>query len=90
MLRLGVWGGVICENVVQAVARDIFMDCCLRIEGEGIPILMRIHDEVVCLVPLDQAEGYLQAILNIMSTPPEWADGLPLAAEGSLSLVYKK
>jgi DNA polymerase I-like protein with 3'-5' exonuclease and polymerase domains len=90
MLRLGVWGGVICENVVQAVARDIFMDCCLRIEGEGIPILMRIHDEVVCLVPLDQAEGYLQAILNIMSTPPEWADGLPLAAEGSLSPVYKK
>ena len=90
MLRLGVWGGVICENVVQAVARDVFMDCCARIEAAGLPILMRIHDEVVCQVDQDTAESNLQTITQIMSTPPEWAEGLPLAAEGSLSQVYKK
>jgi DNA polymerase len=90
MMRLGVWGGVICENVVQAVARDVFMHCCVKIEEEGIPIIMRVHDEVVCLVPEDQAEGYLQAVINLMSTPPDWAEGLPLAAEGSLSPIYKK
>lgn len=91
MMRLGLWGGTICENVVQAVARDIFMDCCLRIDEEGIPILMRIHDEVVCQIPDDpKGLGCLEKIISIMSTPPVWAEGLPLAAEGSLSKVYKK
>jgi hypothetical protein len=90
MMRLGFWGGVLTENLVQAVARDVFMDCCLRISGEGIPIIMRVHDEVVCQVQDEAAESALELITEIMSTPPDWADGLPLAAEGSLSKCYTK
>jgi hypothetical protein len=44
----------------------------------------------VCLVREDEAEAKLAQILSIMSTPPEWAHGLPLAAAGSLSKTYKK
>ena len=95
MMRLGFWGGVICENLVQAVARDVFMDCCLRIaklnETLYCPIIMRVHDEVVCQTLDDgTADLALEAITHIMSTPPEWAEGLPLGAEGSLSHCYKK
>lgn len=90
MMRLGLWGGVCVENLVQSVARDIFMHHCLKIEGAGIPVLMRIHDEVVCLVPEESAQERLNQIISIMSTVPEWAPGLPLGAEGSLSKVYKK
>jgi DNA polymerase len=89
-MRLGFWGGVVCENLVQATARDVFMDCCLRIEAAGIPILMRIHDEVVCQVPEESAQERLNQIIDIMSTAPEWATGLPLAAKGGLSKIYKK
>jgi DNA polymerase I-like protein with 3'-5' exonuclease and polymerase domains len=90
MLRLGTWGGKIVENLVQAVARDVFMDRCLAIEAAGIPILMRVHDEVVCLVKDEEAEQKLQQIKEIMSTSPSWASDLPVGVSGSLSQVYKK
>jgi len=90
LMRLGFWGGVLTENIVQATARDVFMHQCLKIEESGIPVLMRVHDEAVCLVGEGKAEESLQKIVAIMSTAPDWAKGLPLAAEGSISNVYKK
>lgn len=90
LMRLGLWGGVVTENLVQGVARDVFMHHCLQIEEAGIPVIMRIHDEVVCLVREEGAQQKLDQIVSIMSTPPEWAPGLPLGAEGSLSNIYKK
>jgi DNA polymerase I-like protein with 3'-5' exonuclease and polymerase domains len=90
LMRLGTWGGSVCENVVQACARDVFMDCCMRIEDAGYPIIMHIHDEVVCLVPEENSDVSLGNIVEIMSTAPEWAEGLPIAAEGHLSPFYKK
>ncbi|KKN17961.1 hypothetical protein LCGC14_0960690, partial [marine sediment metagenome] len=30
------------------------------------------------------------SLMDIMSNGPEWADGLPLAAEGEISETYKK
>lgn len=90
MMQLKFWGGVICENLVQGTARDVFMEQCLRIEEAGIPVIMRVHDEAVCLVPEESAQERLNQIISIMSTAPEWAPGLPLAAEGGLSKTYKK
>jgi DNA polymerase len=90
LMRLGFWGGVLTENLVQATARDVFMHQCMEIEKAGIPVLMRVHDEAVCLVPEKTAQEQLNRIIEIMSTAPEWAAGLPLSAEGSLSKVYKK
>ena len=90
LMRLGLWGGVLAENATQAMARDVFMYHCTQIRKQGIPILMRIHDEVVCLVKEEEAEAKLAQIIEIMSIPPAWCSTLPLAAEGSLSKVYKK
>ncbi|NDE16417.1 hypothetical protein EBZ80_15945 [bacterium] len=90
LMRIGFWGGVLTENIVQATARDVFMTQSLAIERAGIPVLMRVHDEVVCLVKEDEAEAKLAQIISIMSTPPDWAQGLPLSAAGSLSKTYKK
>lgn len=90
LMRQGLWGGVLTENLVQATAREVFMHHCAEIEAAGIPVLMRVHDEVVCLVREDGAEETLAEIIRIMSEPPEWAPGLPLAAEGHLSKTYTK
>ena len=90
LMRLGFWGGVLTENLVQATARDVFMHQCLQIETWGIPVIMRVHDEAVCLVPEESAQKRLDQIISIMSTAPEWAPGLPLSADGSLSKTYKK
>jgi DNA polymerase len=77
-------------NLVQGVARDVFMHQCVEIEKAGIPVVMHVHDEVVCLVPEDSAQEKLEQIISIMSKEPDWAPDLPLSAEGSLSKVYKK
>lgn len=87
---LKFWGGILTENLVQAVARDVFMNRCLEIQSRGIQTIMRVHDEVVCIVPEGQAEKKLKEIITVMSTAPTWAPGLPLAAEGGISKVYKK
>ena len=89
-MRLPFWGGILTENLVQATARDVFMHHCMEVERAGFPVTMRVHDEVVCLLKEETAEDDLKQILGIMSTPPEWAVGLPLAADGKLSDVYRK
>ena len=89
-MRLGFWGGVLTENLIQSAARDVFMTQTLALEKKGFVVIMRVHDEVVCLVREEEAEQKLAEIISIMSTPPEWAHGLPLSAEGSLSKTYKK
>lgn len=78
------------ENVVQALARDVFADCLLRAEAAGLRVTWSVHDELICEVPEDQAEDGLAMLLEIMSTPPEWIPDLPLAAEGSIENRYTK
>ena len=62
----------------------------LRIDAQGYPIVMHVHDEAVAEVPMSEAEESLREIEAIMSEPIEWAEGLPLAADGYVTPFYKK
>ena len=48
----GAYGGVWFENIVSGIARDILVEAMFRIEAAGYPIMMHVHDEVVCEVPI--------------------------------------
>jgi DNA polymerase len=83
-----VYGGLLAENVVQAVARDILAEAILATEQAGYPVVLSIHDEVVARVPEEQAEECLAFLIDALSTPPAWAEGdrnLVLAAEGHIA-----
>lgn len=58
-------------------------------EEAGFAIVMRIHDELVTEVD-DNDEHTVGMLSKIMSTVPEWAQGLPLAAAGYEATRYKK
>jgi hypothetical protein len=82
-----LWGGVITENAVQAIARDIFADGLLRLEKAGINVVLHAHDEVVCEVDPDFDP---RVIVELMTVCPKWIKGLPLAAEAKETSRYVK
>jgi len=79
-----IWKGVLIENAVQAIARDILADALLKCDAAGLNVVLHVHDEIV----LDGG-GY-DELVKIMSSPPEWADGLPLSAKGYCAKRYRK
>ena len=87
--RLETYYGKLVENIVQAIARDVFMSGMRRAELEGYPVVLRVHDELVCEVP-DKRDFTHERLAGMMSTNPGWSVGLPLAAAGFSSYRYRK
>lgn len=85
-----LWGGVVAENLSQALARDIFSDMMLRLEEQGIRIIFHVHDEFVIECKEDDAEDVLAKTIKVMSEAPSWIDDIPLAAEGTILSHYQK
>ena len=85
-----LWGGLVAENVSQALARDIFSDMLLRVEKAGYKIIMHVHDEMVIEADESESEEVLQNVIKIMSEPPTWIPDIPVAAEGSILTKYEK
>jgi DNA polymerase len=86
--RQRLYGGLIVENIVQAVARDIMAEGMLRVEDHGFQVVLSVHDEVVAEVPKDfQTVRFFE---DLLSTPPAWAADCPISAEGWRGERYKK
>lgn len=85
-----IWRGLLAENITQALAREVFCEQILQIENAGLEIVLHVHDEIVVEVAEADAQDALQTMVNIMSTSPEFAPDLPLAAEGGIFNCYGK
>jgi DNA polymerase len=79
----GAFGGLLLENITQALCRDIFVEAMPPLEAAGYFLTMHTHDEYCCEVP--QGFGSLDEFLAIITTPPNWAPDLPIAAKGRIS-----
>lgn len=86
--RTSTFGGRLVENAVQAIARDIMCDAITRLEASGYPVVLHVHDEIVCETPI----GTLPAaeMERIMCVRPEWGADIPIGAEGFTAQRYKK
>ena len=84
--RARLWKGLACENITQAIANDILRHSLRQLEPLGV--VLHVHDEIV--IETDQPEAVAAQLERVMATPPQWAMGLPLAAEVSVMERYGK
>ncbi len=82
--RARLWRGLACENITQATAADILRHALRQLPD----VVLHVHDEIV--IETDQPDAMLAEMQRVMSTPPAWAEGLPLAAEADIMSRYGK
>ncbi|EIK3148118.1 DNA polymerase [Salmonella enterica] len=83
------YGGKLAENITQALCRDLLAYALVNVDAAGWPIILHVHDEVVCEVP-NEPEYSVAKLEAMMCTLPSWAAGFPLAAEGAELMRYAK
>lgn len=83
------YSGKLVENLVQSTARDILMRGIANAEKAGYKVVMHVHDEIIAEAP-DTPEFSAEGLAKCMTSMPEWADGLPLAAAGFEGYRYRK
>lgn len=89
--QLGVqetFGGKACENVTQAIARDLLAHAMLNLEAHGYRIVFHVHDE--CVMEMPMGTGSVEEACAIMGETPDWCSDLPLRADGYECASYRK
>lgn len=85
--RKQFWHGLITENCVQALCRDLLCGAMLRLDKLGLDIVLHVHDEIVA--ELDDA-AQLHDMEREMRASEAWSEGFPIEVEGHVSTRYGK
>jgi DNA polymerase len=98
-----LYGGLLTENIVQAIARDLLADALVRLQNITIPlssgeiataqIVLHVHDEIIWELALNSDDDALwkeagQSLVQQMIELPPWASGLTLSASGFIASRY--
>lgn len=86
--RLETFGGKLVENIVQAIARDLLASAMMNVANAGYDIVFHVHDEIIAEAP--DSQGSVDEMCKLMSINPDWADGIPLSADGYECEYYRK
>ena len=86
--RLETFGGKLTENIVQGTARDLLANALINAANAGYDTVFHVHDEIICEVP--NGYGSVDELCRLMCIKTDWADGLPLNADGFECEYYKK
>jgi DNA polymerase len=82
----GLW----VENLVQAVARDVLAHGLRRANADpGLEVVGHVHDEILCLADIDDADA-LPRLERHMADAPPWCADAPISAKGWTGAYYRK
>lgn len=84
-----VYGPKSVENQVQALARDVVYDVAYDVYCmTGRYPALEVYDELVYVVPEDEAEEHLRIVQERMRQPPEWFPALVTWSDGDIGDRY--
>ena len=81
-------GGIVTENVSQALARITATSAEIRIARKGLPTAHQAHDELIWVLRKDWIPRLKPAIEKEMIQPVPWLPRLPIAVEGHVGPTY--
>jgi DNA polymerase len=92
--KMGQWrtihgfGGLMTQNVVSGLARDLLVKAMFDCEANGFPVVLNVHDELVT----EPKNGSAELLHQIMIDAPAWACnmGIPVDAETWQGDRYRK
>jgi hypothetical protein len=85
--RVKLYGGLLTENYIQAVARDVFVECLLRLDDVGHWVAAHVHDEAIPEVSLSVTTEEIEGIMA--QSPSFWPD-LPVSSSCKSHMHYTK
>lgn len=89
--ELSLYGGLQCENIVQATACDIMVDSMFKVEAYGFPVILTVHDELLTEVPLTRTDLTPEVFEQIMADVDQTIyAGLPIAVAAWTDKRYVK
>lgn len=72
-----LYGGLITENICQAIGNDFLRDAILQCDREKLDVVMHVHDSVV----LEDERDLTSELERVMTNVPSWADGFPMKVD---------
>jgi hypothetical protein len=87
--RERIYGGKVCENIIQGLARIVVLYQCLLVPYTR-KLVMSSHDEGVWCVPEEEAEATKKEVEKALRVPLDWCADLPLNCEVGFHKIYGK
>ncbi len=90
-VRVDAYGGLLTNNAVQGMARDLMVHAMFTAENEGFEVALTVHDEIIT-EPEEHRTDAAVALEQIMCDIPAWARSMriPVAAEAWAGDRYRK
>jgi DNA polymerase len=83
-----LYGGLLWENIIQALCRDLLVHGLMNCEAAGYPVVLHVHDEGVFEVL--EGQGDVREVQALMAVLPPWAGGFPLTSAAWRDKRYVK
>lgn len=83
-----IYGGALLENLIQAMAYDIFMFQQRKAAVAVRPVAMVVHDEGVFVIPDEQVQWAIAQLKVIYQLKPDWFQGVPIFGEFDYAQTY--
>ena len=84
-----IYGGLLCENLVQWLARMVVATQMLEIATK-YRVVMITHDEVVALARIRSGTTCYNFMMKAMRRAPKWCPDIALNCEGGFDVNYSK